>query len=217
MTEITDPRAHLRALVVAALMQGVPAVAQRVYPSRVFPQPSAGRPPGGASQAPSWPALLVYAPRLRRSSVARGAAAPQYRSTLTINVIARVERKTEAEAEAELDALATAIDAAILENPDVLSAIEEIDEVESLRELRLDGDRLVGQDAIAFELRFTEEFQPALPHRLAEARLTGDAIAPFDPAATNPAIAGFPAPAAPPRTSGPDGQPETEIRITYPI
>jgi hypothetical protein len=97
-----------------------------------------------------------------------------------------------------------------------MALAEEITEIGSDRDIRGEAERIIGQDAIVFDMQFTEVFEPAGLPDFGQARLTMDAIDPFDPLGDRPAIGDFPPPAAPPRESGPDGRVEAETRITYP-
>lgn len=198
-------RPELRAAVVDGLKARVPALGSRVLPGRAWPLHLA-----------QMPAALVHDERIRRTSLARALAAPTYRTLVSMVVILRAEGASEAEVVAQLDDLAAATEAALLTSPEFMALAEEVPDLTSDREIRAEADRVIGQEAIAFDLQFTEVFDPAGLPDFTEARMTLDAAEPFDATGAYPAIGDFPAPAAPPRESGPDGRVEAEIRITYP-
>lgn len=209
-----------RALAVAALTSHVPLVGGRVHAGRTWPIP--GR---GALNVPLMPALLVDVPRIRRTTLSRGATTPTFRSIVTLTVVVRSERGTDADVSAELDAVSDQVLAAILQLGDFREIPEEWTEVETIRDVSMQGEMTVGQDAHAFDAQFTElrEVLQApdltVPPRLApfgSARLSLDAIEPFDPAGAHEGLAGFPPPAAPPRDAGPDGRAEADVSIIIP-
>lgn len=203
--------AQFRAAAVVALKAAVPLVAQRVFTGRVWPIQA-----GGKAAAPQMPALLVDTPRIRRTSNSRGGGAPEFRAVVTLTVIIRSERATEAEIQAELDAISEQVGAAILEIGSFRDTPEEWTEWETTRDVEWAGERLIGQDAHAFDAQFTQRHEPRDLPAFTGARMVLDAAEPFDRFGAYAAIAPFPAPAAPPRTSGPDGRREGETEITYP-
>lgn len=204
-------RAEIRAAIAARLVEALPDLSGRVYQSRAWPLPAAG-----VSGAGRMPAALVYADRMRRVSLAQAGGAPTFRTTLTIGVVLRAEGRTEAEVEATLDALADALDAAILTDPGTVAIAEDVSQYDSQRDIRAEADAVLGHEAIAFDLQFTEIFEPSGLPALTAARMVMDAIDPADGAGAHPGIAPFPAPAAPPRDSGPDGRAEAEFTVTLP-
>lgn len=203
MTGLTRPQ--LRAAVVDGIKAGVPALGSRVYPMRAWPL-----------QMAQMPAALVYDRAIRRTSLARGLAAPTYRTLVTFVLVLRADGASEAEVTATLDALSAAAEAALLNSAAFMALAEEIPDISLEREIQPEAERLVGQEAMQFDMQFTEVFEPAGLPDLTEARLTLDAKDPFDATGNYPAIGAFPPPAAPPRDSGPDGRVEAETRITYP-
>lgn len=212
MSESSLTLAGLRDLAAEALRRGVPMAQGRVHPARDWPLPASGNNAGAASM----PALLVYADRKRRTTLSRGLAAPQYRTLVTLTVVARAEGRTEREVERQLDELFEQIDAAILRNADFVALCEEIPESEALRDIRAQGEAAVGQWAVTFDLQFTEVFEPVGLPPFAGVRMVLDAREPFDARGDYPAIAPFPPPAPPPRASGPDGRAEAEVVVEFP-
>lgn len=198
-------RAQVRAAIVARLVAGVAGLGGRVHSSRAWPLQASGI--GGAARMP---AALVYADRLRRTSVSGGMSAPTYRTILTITIVLRAEGKTEAAVESSLDTLGTAVESAIFTHPGTMAIAEDIVASDCARDLRPDGDLIVGQEAISLDLQFTEMFEPAGLPDLATARIVIDAIDPADLVGTYPVIDPFPAAAAAPRERGPDGRPEAD-------
>lgn len=212
--------AAFRAAAVETLKRYVPLVAERVYAGRTWPLQARG-----ALNVPLMPALLVDVPRIRRTTLSRSATTPTFRSVLTLTVVVRCERPTDADVQAELDAVSEQVAAAILQLGAFREIPEEWTEWETIREVSMQGEMQVGQDAHAFDAQFTEMREvlqapvatdpPALAP-LTYVRLALDAREPFDRTGAHEGIAGFPPPAAPPRASGPDGRAEADVAFTIP-
>lgn len=177
----------------------------RVYPSRAWPLPGAG-----LADAGTMPAALVYVNGLRRTTLSGGTAAPTFRTILSIAIHLRVEARSPELADAVLDELEEALDAALLEDPGFIALAEEISGMEMGRKLTAEGDLVVGEQVCTIDLQFTETFEPRDLPPLTTARIVVDAIDPADRAGPYPALDPFPAPAAPPRTRGPDGRAEAD-------
>ncbi|MGX9966070.1 hypothetical protein ACVFYP_22280 [Roseomonas sp. F4] len=207
---LVDPRAYFRDLAVTRLKALLPALAPRISSSNMLPVPGAGQ--SGAST----PGIMVFCDRLRGTTLANGVGQPSYRTIVSLTVVLRYEQRLTAELEAKLDVLAQLVRAGLLTDQAFMAAFEECEQFEVTRSSVADGERQVGQDAITFDLRCTEEFEPVIADRLAAAHLVMDALDPADPLGAYPGLAGFPAPAAPPRATGPDGRAEAEVRIAYP-
>lgn len=199
-------RAGLRDLI-AEKLGAIEALEDKVFTSRVWPQDS--RKPVREAGA------LVYCNQVRRISLANATAGPTYRSTVTVTVILRVDGKREADIDDTLDDLVDAVEAALFHDPAFMAVAEEIPTITSLREMNGMADHISGQEAIEFEMRFTECFEPTLPDTLVTARLGLDAIDPFDPLGEYPDTASpFPPAADTPRGAGPDGRIEVAIDLT---
>ncbi len=202
-------RADLRLLTAERLAAGVPALAGVVSPSRVHPQ---------MALSGQYPSAMVYADTLRMVDQAPTGGAPEFRATVSLSVIIRVEALTEEDADAQLDALSDAAVAAFLEDPDFVAIAEGIPDMTLTRERRGDSDSVLAQETIMFDMRFTDRREPAGLPALTSALMILDAIDPADPLGEYEDLAAydFPAAASPPRESGPDGRPEGVTTITFP-
>lgn len=141
-------RASLRAQAVARLTSQVTAVAGRVHASRSLPLP--GNAVDGGTAA--LPALLVYADRLVREE----ASATAYHVTVALTVLVRVEQATEADTEADLDAISAAVETALLTDATLTGQLDAILQAEMVRTIDAGGERIAGQDAHQYALRWTE-------------------------------------------------------------
>ncbi len=141
-------RADLRARAVACLTSQVAAVAGRVHTGRALPIPGDATDGG----TPALPALLVYADRLAREAVSASA----YHVTVALTVIVRVEQPTEATAETELDAISAAVETALLTDATLAGQLDSILQAEMVRTVEAGGERIAGQDAHQYALRWTE-------------------------------------------------------------
>jgi hypothetical protein len=203
-------RNEVRDAVAQRLAARIPALGQRVYKARTWPVPGPGLVDVG-----KMPAAMVYILRTRRVSLSGPSGAPTYRTTLTVAIVLRAEGRLDAEVDNALDVLLEGFDD-LLTDPTFMSLMEDVTQIDSQRELRNDGDRVVGGESIAMDLQFTETFQPRDLPDLRAARIVIDAIDPADSTGPYPAIAPFPAPAGPPRDRGPDGRPEAdEMTVTF--
>jgi hypothetical protein len=207
-------RADLADLLWQLLSDGVPQAQGRVHAGRAWPVPGEGNDAGYQPM----PAILLYLDYRRRRSKSGPNAVPTYETVFTATIIARAEGGSEAEVEATLDAISEAIDAALFREGSLLAVCEDIREMETRRKIEGQGERHVGQDGHAVDLVFTEGFEPA-EARLSpftSVRVRVDAIDPADPAGNYGTTPPWPAPAAPPRESGPDGRAEAELHLTIP-
>lgn len=208
MTIATD----LRDLVAARLRAGVPAVSGRVYVERrEFPMQTAGQ--GGAAQ---FPCILVYEDQTVRTSTSGNNGSPSFETTLTLDILAGVEVRTPAEVKPALDALAAAIDAALLSDPTLPSAVSAIPRMTITRTSNAAGERILASLGVKMDLQFGEDFPPVIEDALESVHITVDAIDPFDPLGDYGPIDDFPAPEDPPRTQGPDGRAEAVLTVTLP-
>ncbi len=141
-------RAGLRALAAGRLASQVGAVAGRLHAGRALPIPGDATDGG----TPALPALLVYADRLVREAVSASA----YHVTVVLTVIVRVEQPTEAATEAELDAISTAVETALLTDATLAGQLDSVLQAEIVRTVEAGGERIAGQDAHQYALRWTE-------------------------------------------------------------
>lgn len=208
MTHITD----LRDLVATRLREGVPAVGGRVHvEKREFPLQAQGQ--GGPAV---FPCILVYEDIANRVGTASNNGPPSFDTTLTLDILAGIEVRTPAEARSALDALAAAIDAALLSHPDLPKAVSAIPRMQITRASNAQGERIIASLGIKIDLLFSEDFPPVIEDDLASVAITIDAIDPADLTGDYGPIDDFPAPEDPPRTQGPDGRAEATLTIDLP-
>lgn len=198
-------RTALRDLVVAVLSNANLVPAGQVYPSRELPV-----------QANQVPALLVFTHREKAEGLSRGTT-PQFRATLTV-VVEAIAVSADAETlETALDALADGVLAALLNGPDLPSAVSWFPNFDVSFTVKADGKKFTGSALIALEMVYDYTFAPNLTQPLASVGLKVDALYPFDPSGaypppSNPA---YPVPPAP-RVSGPDGRDEIAADLPLP-
>ncbi len=196
---------------VATRLRGIPALGNRVYPSRVWPVPGKDLVDAG-----KFPAALVYVNGVRRVSLSAGLGAPTFRTTVTVAIDLRAEGVAAEAVDATLDALEEEVDRVLLGDPTFVAIPEELPTMDLERRLRADSDTIIGMTLVTIGLQFTETFEPLGLPPLTTARIVVDAIDPADRAGPYPAIDPFPAPAAPPRDRGPDGRREADdLTITF--
>lgn len=182
--------------------------------------------PGDWNTAPEdLPAILLRAPDDRKESIGKGA--PQFTSTCTIEIEARVGELTDTAAQDSIEALCLAIEMALLTNIDLIRIINQVVSVESRTEISSDGKLHFGGARMLFAFEVPEMFDSfgapgappgaplsGLPIPLYGLGLHLDAGAPFDATGNYP-DARFPAAPAP-RTAGPDGRDEGALNIVLP-
>ncbi len=182
--------------------------------------------PGDWSTPPELlPAILLRAPDDRKESIGKGA--PQFTSTCTIEIEARVEERTGSAAQDAIEALCLCIEMALLTNNDLIRIINQVVSVESRTEISSEGRTHFGGARMLFAFEVPEMFDSygapgappgepltGLPIPLHSFGLHLDAGAPFDSRGNYP-DARFPAAPAP-RTAGPDGRDEGALNIDLP-
>ena len=182
--------------------------------------------PGDWNTSPEdLPAILLRAPDDRKESIGKGA--PQFTSTCTIEIEARVGELTDTAAQDSIEGLCLAIEMALLTNNDLLRIINQVVSVESRTEISSDGRIHFGGARMLFAFEVPEMFDSfgapgampgdplaGLPVPLTSFGLHFDAGAPFDRTGNYP-DARFPAVPAP-RSAGPDGRDEGALNIDLP-
>lgn len=171
------------------------------------------------------PAVLLRAPDDRKESIGKGA--PQFTSTCTIEIEARVGEKTAARAQDSIEALCLAIEMALLTNNDLIRIVSQVVSVESRTEISAEGRVHFGGSRMLFAFEVPEMFDSygtpgampgeplaGLPVPLTSFGLHFDAGSPFDRTGNYP-DARFPAVPAP-RAAGPDGRDEGALNIDLP-
>lgn len=208
MSEDRRPgRAQIRDATLLLLLQAVPEAGRRIYTARTWPL-----------ESPKNPCLLVYTWRETKTLLSTAGSAPQFQVDAKLVVRARAEAEDEIGLEAALDALAGAVENALLTDPDWVARFERIGGIESsIHTLEEPAERPVGEVALVFDVRWTEDFPPRLPFALAQVALRVDGAEPFDRTGTWPAAPPFPAAPPAPRTSGPDGRAEVAATINLPV
>lgn len=178
--------------------------------------------PGDWETPPSkLPAILMRVSGDRKESIMRGP--PEFTTTVTVEIEARVEAATAEAAQDALEALCYAIECAIFTNYALTSIIQQVASIDSVIDITADGRRQLGGAMMTFAFELVEVFDPVLQSPvqpvavpLTEVQLHNDMLGTFDPAGTyaNPP---FPASVTPaPRTTGPDGRDEGALDINLP-
>lgn len=185
--------------------------------------------PGDWSTPPeAMPAVLLRNSRDRKDSVNKGM--PEFTTTITLEIEARVEAVDSSTAQDNIEALVYNIENALFTDYNVISMIQQIASVDSEIEITADGRRHLGGVKMSIVFEMFEAFDPAAPlpvlsqwpvvqpatTGLTDVEINVDLIQPFDANGTyaNPP---FPASVLPaPRTSGPDGRNEGGLSITLP-
>lgn len=169
---------------------------------------------GAAGRAPAANQLLLYTYRGRKDTVSPAGTAPQFKSTLTLVVEARVEQGgIDAVTDTALDALCQAVEEALLGTPDFLKLFEHVASWEVQNKYDDKGQRRIGNAIIAVELAYHEQFPPIMGIvAFAGVNLYVDSLNIDDPTGTyEPPFLYTPTPA--PRDGGPDGRVEATAQI----
>lgn len=147
--------------------------------------------------------------------------APEFTTTVTLEILARVDGTSAEVAQDALEALGDAIEIALFGNVAFVNTCQQFSNVSIQSAVTADGDRHVGGISMRIDCETVEEFDPvALNPMLATALLQVglhiDTIAPFDKTGTYPNPP-FPTHVvAAPRTAGPDGRDEAAALIYLP-
>jgi hypothetical protein len=190
------------------LIRKLPELAARIMVDRQWPV---------MTDAP--PVLLIESGAERKTLAVSGGS-PEYAVLGTIAVTIRVQARSQTAALELLDALEFAVGNALLCQPDSLVDLPGFADTPTINRtaaMSNDGDRIDAQVTLAFDCAWTEYYPPATPDDLRRLHIVLDAIDPFDPTGAYPPIEQFPAPAAPTRTSGPDGRAEVGLDIDLPL
>jgi len=197
-------RAAVRAATIQRLAAALPELADSIFSARAWPV-----------QAENTPAVLVYMfDETKRSFGAF--SAPRFAVSATLAIHVKLDAQDEVACEAALDGYAARIEDALLRSPTWIAGVEDVTSWTTSYEVKPGGERPTAQLTVSASLSWQEAFEPLVTGRLAEARITVDAITPFDAAGTYPPVDGLPPAAPAPRTSGPDGRPEGALRLTFP-
>jgi hypothetical protein len=163
------------------------------------------------------PAILLRAPGDRKESKHRGQ--PQFDTTVTIEIEARVQALTAMDAQDAIEDLCLSIEQALLTNYDLISITQQVAAVETKTEITSEGREHFGGAMMHFVFECFESFDPfeaIEPPALNNMKLHIDLVGTFDPTGTYPDPP-FPDSVTPaPRTSGPDGRDEGALDINLP-
>ena len=102
------------------------------------------------------PAILLRAPDDRKESIGKGP--PQFTSTCTIEIEARVGELTDTAAQDSIEGLCLAIEMALLTNIDLIRIINQVVSVESRTEISSDGRIHFGGARMLFAFEVPEMF-----------------------------------------------------------
>lgn len=161
------------------------------------------------------PAILLRAASDRKESVTRGA--PEFTTTVTIEIDARVGAADPGDAQDAIEALCYAIEQALLTNQGLIRLCNQVVSYDTKIEISADGRVHFGGATIqvGFELpEMYDPFERRAPPALTRFGLHFDAASPFDATGNYPSPA-FPVAAAP-RAAGPDGRDEGFFEIQLP-
>ncbi|UPG89271.1 hypothetical protein L2Y96_17995 [Luteibacter aegosomaticola] len=204
--------AELRLLAVAAL-RGTTDAGQNVFAALDYP-----------TWDGSYPILYLHTPSEDKESLGRQGG-PQFTVTLTLQVSGRVEVENlqdqtgVAEATVKLEALQRQIELALINNPDLMSQLQQFPFIRTEMKTDGTGDHNLGEIVMSIGLEFyqgPEDFFPIPAEPLEGITVVVDSTNVYDPTGTyvDPM---FPDAATPaPRTEGPDGRAEGGLEINFP-
>lgn len=177
--------------------------------------------PGDWSTPPAkLPAVLVRVARERKESVAK--TMPEFTTTATIEIEARVAASTGESAQDAIENLCYLIENAILTNYDVMGLIQQVASIDSELEISSEGKQHFGGAKMQIAFEMFEAFDPVdiagvgIP--LTSIGLHADLVNVYDPNGTYTISLDAPpyTPLPAPRTSGPDGRDEAALDIILP-
>jgi hypothetical protein len=191
-------RRQVRLAVVAAL-KGFPTLANVVIQS-----------PGAVPTPPeNLPAILVRCSREHKESINRGM--PEFTSTVTIEVEARLSASNGVDAQDMIEALGYQVEQAILTNQPLIAIVQQVMAIDTDLEITTEARDVIAGYRASFHFELPEMFDPAVSidfPPLGGMGLHLDLINVFDPLGTYPGSP-FPASVVPaPRSYGPDGRDE---------
>ncbi|MGC0155029.1 hypothetical protein ACPRNU_21430 [Chromobacterium vaccinii] len=151
-------RTQLRSAVVAALQAANTLAGQKVYVPRDFP-----------TTPPGMPLILVQTPMERKQG--RGPlGAPQFLTTATVAVNARVAGATAGQVESLLDTLCDQIENAVLTDYAVLRMAQQVLAVETEIEVTGQQREHLGEAWMRFDFEYPEVFEPSINQPLINVR-----------------------------------------------
>lgn len=172
----------------------------------------------------SYPILYLHTPGEDKESLGRQGG-PQFTTTLTLQVSGRVQvdnladQSGVAEATVQLEALQRQIELALINNPALMSKLQQFPFVRTEMKTDGTGDQNLGEVVMSIGLEFyqgPEDFYPTVTDDLEQITIDVDPVNVFDPTGTYPDPP-FPGAVTPsPRTEGPDGRSEGGLDINFP-
>ncbi len=169
------------------------------------------------------PAILMRAPRSSKESKAR--AQPQFDTTVTVDIEARLKGKSQEDAQDQIEALEDAIENALLKSYWLVKIVQQVSSIESETEINVDGKPYLAGLKMSLSFECYEVFDPAADAptasawpppapvivALQEIGIHADLINVFDAYGTY-SDAEFPYLPAP-RPYGPDGRDEAYVQL----
>lgn len=209
-------RRQLRLAVLAAL-QSIPSV-------------TVSSPGDWATPPAKLPAIQMRVARDRKESVGR--TMPQFTTTATIEIEARVEATTGEAAQDAIEALGYSIEQAVLTNYSVVGMTQQVSSIDSEIEITAEGKKHLAGIKMSMAFEMFEAFDPTVTAPAATTwpvtppatvpldsiGIHADMNSPFDPNGTYTPSTDAPTytPTPAPRTTGPDGRDEGALDITLP-
>jgi hypothetical protein len=191
-------------------------------------QTSAGANVYTALDRPTWagncPVIFLQTPSEDKESLGRNGA-PQYVVTTTVRVVARVQQPQEAndagaaKAELALEQLQAQIEVALINNPALMSKLQQFAWVRVQKQVSGESAVHLGELVMEIGMEFyqgPEDFYPIVGAPIEQITIDADLVNVADPTGTyaNPPFPDAVVPA--PRTSGPDGRAEGGLDFTFP-
>lgn len=148
---------QLRDLAVNAL-KGATDAGQNVYTIRTWP-----------TEASNYPIIMVKAPKEHKESLGRNA--PQFNTTLTLGILARVKAAAQLKdagalaAEQAIERLKNQIEVALINNPSLMDEIQQFASVDTEVDVNSEGDDINGQLVMTLAIEFyqgPEDFYPVV-------------------------------------------------------
>lgn len=177
-----------------------------------------------ATWSGTYPVIFLNTPEEHKESLGPNGA-PQFEVTMTLRATGRVQENQQqndagaAAAMVALERLQQQIEQALINNPALMSLIEQFAFVRVTNTVSGEGEVHLGEVQMDIGLQFyqgPEDFFPIASNPLEEVTVDADLTDVFDPSGTypNPPFPDSVNPA--PRTSGPDGRAEGGADITLP-
>jgi len=141
--------------------------------------------PGDWESTPSsLPSVKLRAPAERK--VSKGRLMPEFDTTVSMELLARVAGRTEREAQDAIDDLCDRLERAVLGAPQFIEQLQQVSMVDTRVQITATAERHFGEAHMMFACETFEvfdaiEIDPSLADQLKQMLLTLDTIGPFDP------------------------------------